>query len=316
MANSRDIEWPTRLAEAQTVVQTHLDRTPLVRVDIGGFDPPTYLKLESLQPTGSFKVRGALAAVATAARDGRPVVTASAGNHGLGVAFAATRLNARATVVVPENASTAKVEALRRFDIDLLLVGDRYDAAEQAALRIAEQTNAEFISAYTHPDVIAGQATVVGEVAEQVVGPFRIVVPVGGGGLAAGTALGAPARASVIGVEAQASRAVSASMSAGRVIDVDVEPTIADGLAGNIAADTITPRILSQHGVPVTAADEAAIRAAVRELALRHGIVAEGSAAVGIAAATAGNIPADLPTVFVITGRNIAADRLAGLLAE
>lgn len=316
MANSRDINWPTRLAEAQTVVQTHLDRTPLVRVDLGGFDPPTYLKLESLQPTGSFKVRGALAAVATAVRDGRPVVTASAGNHGLGVAFAATRLNARATVVVPENASTAKVEALRRFDIDLLLVGDRYDAAEQAALRIAEQTNAEFISAYTHPDVIAGQATVVGEVAEQVVGPFRIVVPVGGGGLAAGTALGAPARASVIGVEAQASRAVSASMSAGRVIDVDVEPTIADGLAGNIAADTITPRILSQHGVHVTAADEAAIRVAVRELALRHGIVAEGSAAVGIAAAAAGNIPADLPTVFVITGRNIAADRLAGLLAE
>jgi threonine dehydratase len=316
MANSRDIDWPTRLAEAQTVVQTHLDRTPLVRVDLGGFDPPTYLKLESLQPTGSFKVRGALAAVATAARDGRPVVTASAGNHGLGVAFAATRLNARATVVVPENASRAKVEALRRFDIDLLLVGDRYDAAEQAALRIAEQTNAEFISAYTHPDVIAGQATVVGEVAEQVVGPFRIVVPVGGGGLAAGTALGAPARASVIGVEAQASRAVSASMRAGRVIDVDVEPTIADGLAGNIAADTITPRILSQHGVHVTAADEAAIRVAVRELALRHGIVAEGSAAVGIAAAAAGNIPADLPTVFVITGRNIAANRLAGLLAE
>ena len=316
MANSRDIDWPTRLAEAQTVVQTHLDRTPLVRVDLGGFDPPTYLKLESLQPTGSFKVRGALAAVATAARDGRPVVTASAGNHGLGVAFAATRLNARATVVVPENASTVKVEALRRFDIDLLLVGDSYDAAEQAALRIAEQTNAEFISAYTHPDVIAGQATVVGEVAEQVVGPFRIVVPVGGGGLAAGTALGAPARASVIGVEAQASRAVSASMRAGRVIDVDVEPTIADGLAGNIAADTITPRILSQHAVHVTAADEAAIRVAVRELALRHGIVAEGSAAVGIAAAAAGNIPADLPTVFVITGRNIAANRLAGLLAE
>jgi threonine dehydratase len=316
MANSRNIDWPTRLAEAQTVVQTYLDRTPLVRVDLGGFDPPTYLKLESLQPTGSFKVRGALAAVATAARDGRPVVTASAGNHGLGVAFAATRLNARATVVVPENASTAKVEALRRFDIDLLLVGDRYDAAEQAALRIAEQTNAEFISAYTHPDVIAGQATVVGEVAEQVVGPFRIVVPVGGGGLAAGTALGAPARASVIGVEAQASRAVSASMRAGRVIDVDVEPTIADGLAGNIAADTITPRILSQHSVHVTAADEAAIRVAVRELALRHGIVAEGSAAVGIAAAAAGNIPADLPTVFVITGRNIAANRLVGLLAE
>jgi threonine dehydratase len=254
--------------------------------------------------------------VAAAARDGRPVVTASAGNHGLGVAFAATRLNAPATVVVPENASRAKIEALRRFDIDLRLVGDSYDAAEQAAMRLAEERKVDFISAYSHPDVVAGQATMVGEVADQIVGPFRVVVPVGGGGLVAGTALGAPPRATVLGVEAQASRAVSAAMSAGRIVQVAVAPTIADGLAGNLAADTITPQILSQRGVRVVAVDEVAIRAAVRELALRHGVVAEGSAAVGIAAAAAGGILPDLPTVFVLTGRNISADRLAGLLAE
>ena len=153
------------------------------------------------------------------------MVTASAGNHGLGIAFAATRLNARATVVVPENASSAKVEALRRFDIDLRLVGDSYEAAEEAALSLARQTGATFVSAYTHPDVIAGQATVVGEVADQVDGPFRIVVPVGGGGLAAGTALGAPAGPVIVGVEARASRAVSASMRAGRIVAVDVGPT-------------------------------------------------------------------------------------------
>ena len=260
MANSRDIDWPTRLAEAQTVVQTHLDRTPLVRVELGSFDPPTYLKLESLQPTGSFKVRGALAAVATAARDGRPVVTASAGNHGLGIAFAATRLNARATVVVPENASSAKVEALRLFGIDLqAAVGDGYEAAEEAALSLVRRTGATFVSAYTHPDVIAGQATMVGEVADQIDGPFRIVVPVGGGGLAAGTALGAPERAAVVGVEARASRAVSAAMRAGRIVAVDVGSTIADGLTGNVALDAFTPDILSAHGVRMTDADEPAI---------------------------------------------------------
>jgi threonine dehydratase len=281
---------------------------------VSGFDAPAYLKLESTQPTGSFKVRGALVAVAVSADEGRPVVTASAGNHGLGIAFAATRLNVRATVIVPENASSAKTDALRRFDIDLRLVGDSYEAAEEAALSLARQTNATFVSAYTHPDVIAGQATVVGEVADQVDGPFRIVVPVGGGGLASGTALGAPGRAVVVGVEAGASRAVSAAMRAGRVVTVDVGSTIADGLAGNVAADAVTPDILSRHGVRMTNADEPAIHAAVRELALSHGIVAEGSAAVGIAAAATGNIPADRPTVFVITGRNIAADRLAGLL--
>jgi threonine dehydratase len=309
-----DIDWPRRLEHAQTVVRAHLARTPLVRVEVSGFDAPAYLKLESTQPTGSFKVRGALAAVAAAAGDGRPVVTASAGNHGLGIAFAATRLNVRATVVVPENASSAKAEALRRFDIDLRLVGDSYEAAEEAALSLARQTNATFVSAYTHPDVIAGQATVVDEVADRVDGPFRIVVPVGGGGLAAGTALGAPRRALVVGVEARASRAVSAAMRAGCIVAVDVGSTIADGLAGNIAPDAITPDILSRHVVRMTDVDEPAICSAVRELALSHGIVAEGSAAVGIAAAAVGNIPADRPTVFVITGRNIAADRLAGLI--
>jgi threonine dehydratase len=309
-----DIDWPRRLAHAQTVVRAHLARTPLVRVEVSGFDAPAHLKLESTQPTGSFKVRGALAAVAASAGDGRPVVTASAGNHGLGIAFAATRLSARATVVVPENASSAKVEALRRFDIDLRLVGDSYEAAEEAALDLARQTGATFVSAYTDPDVIAGQATMVGEVADQVDGPFRIVVPVGGGGLAAGTALAAPERAMVVGVEARASRAVSAAMRARRIVAVDVGPTIADGLAGNIASDTVTPDILSRHGVRMTDADEQAIHSAVRKLALSYGVVAEGSAAVGLAAAAGGNIPADRPAVFVITGRNIAADRLAELL--
>jgi threonine dehydratase len=316
MTDLEAANWAARLEEAAAVVRSHLDSTPLVRVDLAGFDAPAYLKLESMQPTGSFKVRGALAAVAAAGRGGRPVVTASAGNHGLGVAFAATRLGTRATVVVPETASRAKVDALGGFDVDLRLIGESYEAAEEAALRIAAERGARFVSAYTDPDVIAGQATLVGEVAGQLIGGFRIVVPVGGGGLACGTALGAPPHVMVVGVEASASRAVSTSMRAGRVVDVEIGATIADGLAGNIAHDARTPAILREHDVAMVAADEPGIRAAVRELALRHGIVAEGSAAVGIAAAHAGDIPDDQPTVFVITGRNITADRLAELTLE
>jgi threonine dehydratase len=308
-------DWPTRRNAAAITVRAHLRPTPLIRIDLSDFAAPAYLKLETLLPTGSFKVRGALAAVAASARDRRPVVTASAGNHGLGVAYAATLLDAEATVVVPANASRAKIDALRRFAVDLRLIGDGYDAAESAALELAGESGARFVSAYTDPDVIAGQATIVGEVAAELSGQFQIVVPVGGGGLASGTALAAPARARVLGIEAAASRAVSTSMTAGRVVDVEIDSTIADGLAGNIAHGAITPRILSENHVTMGTVPEEAIYAAVRELALHHGVVAEGSAGVGIAAARTGQVPADLPTVFVITGRNIAADRLAQVVS-
>ncbi|MGW2092308.1 threonine ammonia-lyase [Promicromonospora sukumoe] len=315
MSAAGNTRWDHRIAAAAAIVAEHLSPTPLVRIDLEGFGAPAYLKLETLQPTGSFKVRGALAAVAAGAAGGRTIVTASAGNHGLGVAYAATRLGARAVVVVPRTASPAKIDALRHLAIDLRLVGESYDDAEAAAHVIADDTGGRYVSAYTDPDVIAGQATVVREIAESLSGTARIVVPVGGGGLVSGTVLGAPDRFQVLGVEAAASRAVSASMAAGRIVEVPVSSTIADGLAGNIAPDTLAPSVLTAAAVGVLAADEPMIRRAVRTLALEHGTVTEGSGAVGVAAALNGDVPADLPTVFVITGRNIAPATLVSLLA-
>ncbi|WP_165838096.1 threonine/serine dehydratase [Pseudarthrobacter sp. AG30] len=309
-------EWERRLPEALSLVRGHLPTTPLVPISLDGFDAPAYLKLETLQPTGSFKVRGALAAVAAAKRSGLPVVSASAGNHGLGIAFAAERLGTTAVVVVPENASTAKVNALRRYDVDLRLIGNSYDAAEEAAVRIAEETGGRFVSGYSDPDVIAGQASVVAEVLSQLDGEFQIVVPVGGGGLAAGIALGAPKRASVIGVESEHSHAVSVAMAAGRNIQVDIGATITDGTAGNIAHDAFTPQILREHAVAMVRAEEQAVRSCVRDLALHYGVVGEGAAVMGIAAAVSGSIPANQPTVFVITGRNIATERFMGLVGS
>jgi threonine dehydratase len=309
------IDWTHRIENARRAVASVLSPTPLVAATLDGFDAPAYLKLETVQPTGSFKVRGALAAVAASAADGARVVTASAGNHGLGLAFAAARMGVEATIVVPETASPAKVAALRRFPVDLRLAGTGYDEAEAVALGLAAASGVRFISAYTHPDVIAGQSTIVREVADQLPGAFRIVVPVGGGGLVSGTALGAPDHARVLGVESAASRAVSASVAAGHVVDVEVGATLADGLAGNLARDAITPAILTEHGTELTAVDEVAIRAAIRTLALQHGIVAEGAGAVGVAAAHATLVSADLPAVFVITGRNIAAATLLEVLS-
>src|SRR5437763_15288170 len=158
---------PADLVAANVVVSRELSMTPVVPV--AGFGAEVALKLETFQPTGSFKVRGALVAVAgVRARDAnQPVVTASAGNHGLGVAFAAERLGADATVVVPATASAVKVAALERSGARLVLRGTTYDEAERHALALAGD-GAHFISPYNDPDVIAGQGTIGLELFEQV----------------------------------------------------------------------------------------------------------------------------------------------------
>jgi threonine dehydratase len=343
---------PADLDAAWGVISGHLRPTPLVPLRLDGIERPLWAKLETTQPTGSFKVRGALAACAAYGTSGERIVTASAGNHGLGIAYAATRLGIPATVVVPETASPAKVERLRRFGIDLRMLGADYDAAEAAALEIAA-AGGRFVSAYNDPRVIAGQATVARELLDQIdqidqvdelasADPVTVLVPVGGGGLVAGvsTVLAGRPERRVVGVEAEPSRAVSAALAAGRVVSVGIGPTIADGLAGNLEDSSITPRLIAATGTPVCAAPEAAIRAAVAELATGAGLVVEGSGAVGLAALRAGRLPADTatpddrtpgtltpddqssdhepagPIVLLLTGRNIAAPLLAQVIAE
>jgi threonine dehydratase len=304
------------LDDASRVVRAQLRPTPLVPLDVGDDLAPVLLKLDSLQPTGSFKVRGALAALAACAGAGRPVVTASAGNHGLGVAYAATRLGVDATVVVPRTASATKVEALRRYAVTLVLAGESYEEAEAAALEHAS-TGAHFISAFADRHVIAGQSTLLEEVVAALDAPVTVVVPVGGGGLAAGCALAArraDGDVRVVGVEAAASQAVSAAVHAGRVVAVEVRPTLADGLAGNIEATCVTPRILAATGTQLAAVAEDAIAGAISEL-WRAGVVAEGSAAVGLAALRQGLLPRDRTVVLAITGRNITSAQFAAAIS-
>jgi len=308
------------LEEAQRLVAQHLRPTPVV-----DWSSPDHgvlrLKLESLQPSGSFKVRGALCAmsayaVGSDAEGG--VVTASAGNHALGVAEAARLVGGRATIVVPETASTAKIEALRRYPVDLRLVGHSYDEAEREALRLAAETGARYVSAYNDAWVIAGQSSVVAEVAHQIDGPVTVVVPVGGGGLVAGSALEAgrhAGRIRVVGVETEASMAVSAAVAAGRTVEVPVSETICDGLAGNIEEGCVTPDAVRANGVPLVSVSEDAVRAAVRDLAVHAGVVVEGSSAVTLAAVAEGLIPRDRPLLLVPTGRNLAPSLLTEVLA-
>jgi threonine dehydratase len=312
----RQVRVPTAddVVAASDVVARHLAPTPVVAGP--ALAASTWLKLETLQPTGSFKVRGAIYAVdrIVAEHAGRRIVTASAGNHGLGVAFAATLYGTPATIVIPETASAAKRAALRSFAVELVEHGESYDDAEQHALDLAAG-DAHFVSAYNDPDTIAGQGSIALELLEQVPELETIVVPVGGGGLLSGVALAASTRpgVSVIGVDAAASPAVSAAVHG--VSHVDVRPTLADGLAGNLEPGSITVDIARTHVSEFVSVDEDEIAAAMVFLAREHGLVVEGSGAVGVAAIMHGKI-ATRPgaTAVLLTGRNIALDRYVDVI--
>lgn len=305
------------LVAAAAVVRRHLDPTPVVPAPLLG--PDVWLKLESLQPTGSFKVRGALVAVTAAmARDPRaPIVTASAGNHGLGIAFAADRLGATATVVVPTNASETKREALERFAVKLVRHGSSYDEAEAHALALAE-AGARYVSPYNDPAVIAGQATIAEELLDQVPAVATMVTPIGGGGLASGLGLAASTMVGVrvVGVEAAHSPAMRAALDAGRPVPILPDATLADGLAGNLEPGTVTFDLVRRTVADVVTVSETDIAVAIRFLSQEHGLVAEGSAAVGVAAVLTGRVtPKPGATVIVVTGRNISPQVLARVLA-
>jgi threonine dehydratase len=279
----RRVQPPTRadVAAAAERIRPYLPPTPL----IGN------LKLDSLQPTGSFKVRGALNALLQA--DG-PVVTASAGNFGLGVAWAAQRLGLRATVVVAETASPAKIEALRRFDIELVVHGVDYDAAERHALSLPGR----YVSPYNDTDVIAGAGTI----ALELPNAETIVVPVGGGGLAAGIALAADAR--VVGVVPSAFPAMRVALEHGRVVEIEGGRTIADALHGNIEPGSVTVEML--RGVEIVEVTEEQIEEAMRRLARDHGLVTEGAGAAAVAAGIDG--------VAIVSGRNVTRETFARVL--
>ncbi len=313
------------LARARDAVRTHLAPTPMIGSTIGG--RTCQLKLETFQPSGAFKVRGAIAA-ASRLPPGSRIVTASAGNHALGIAWAAARLGIPATVVIAETSSPAKRAALARLPIELLIHGATYDEAEAFALALAAgpARQATFVSPYNDPDVVAGQATVIDEILDQAPdrGPLTVIVPGGGGGLLAGCAIRARDRATperpirIVGVESAVSLGLSASVRAGETIMVDIGTTIADGLAGNLEPGSITVALLRDASVEMVAITDEQIAESIWFLVRQHGIVAEGAGAAAVAALQAGLVPnrdGEGATVAIVSGRNIALSTLASILA-
>jgi len=296
-------------------------RTPLERSDalsdVAGAD--VYLKLEGLQRTGSFKLRGAynvLACMSVEER-ARGLVTASAGNHGMGVALAARLLGVRVTVFVPEDAPETKRRRIARQGAELRLVSGGFDDAHAAAVAFAAEGGAVFVSAFGDPAVVAGQGTVGLEVFADLPAVRTIVAPAGGGGLLGG--IGVVARGlgdgvRVVGVQTDQTAALHASLAAGRLTSVPYGPTLCEGLSGDVDERSLAlARAVVDEVVLVS---EDAVRRAIRWLYVEEGVVAEGSAAVGAAALLEGAIAGlEGPVAVVVSGSNLDAARLAPILS-
>lgn len=295
-------------------------RTPLERCDGLSEGAEVFLKLEGMQRTGSFKLRGAYNRVATLPPEvrARGLVTASAGNHGQGVALAARLLGARALVFVPASAPETKRRRIARFGAELVLVEGGYDEAHAAAEAHAAETGAAFVHAFSDPMTVAGQATVALEVFQELPGVRTFVVPVGGGGLVNGTGIVARALARgvrVVGVQTHETGAMHASLAAGSLCCPPQGQTLCEGLSGETDARSLelARRVVDE----VVLVSEDAVRRAMRWLFVEEGVVAEGSAAVAVAALLEGAVSGlQGPAVVILSGSNVDAARMASVLGS
>jgi threonine dehydratase len=276
-----------------------------------------WLKLESLQATGSFKLRGAAVKLARLSPDerARGVVAASAGNHGLGVALAARRMGLHATVVVPQLAARLKVEGIERLGAEVLRVGTSYDHAERFARKIADEQARVFVSPFDDEDVVAGNGAWLGrELRAQRPSLRRVIVPVGGGGLSGGLGRELGADVEVLGVQPRVNCAMHDSLRDGRAhVSYAGGATLCDGLEGAVAERTYD--LARSYVRRIVLVEEEQVLRAMAFAYRALGLVVEPSAAVGIAAAQAGLVPVDDETAIIISGSNVDPEILDRALA-
>jgi threonine dehydratase len=275
------------------------------------------LKAENLQVTGSFKARGATNVVRRLPEDAlrAGVVAASAGNHAQAVAYAARDAGARAVLVMPEGAPLAKVAAVRQYAGEVRLHGATYDDAQAEARRLSEAESRTLVHPFDAPEVVAGQGTVGLEVARAAPGVRLVVLPLGGGGLAAGTALAIKARlpeARVVGVQAEACAPYIDSLAAHRPIGARSANTICDGIAVKRPGDFTLPLVERHVDEVVTVSDDEVAQAMVLLLE-RSKLVVEGAGAVAVAALMQGRVeaPASGEVCAVLSGGNVDASLLS-----
>ncbi|MHA6642922.1 hydroxyectoine utilization dehydratase EutB [Mesorhizobium sp. A623] len=272
---------------------------------------PVHLKLEHRQTTGAFKLRGASNAVASlsAEEKARGVIAASTGNHGRALAFAAARENMRAVICMSKLVPQNKLDEIRRLGAEIRIVGNSQDDAQQEVDRLVAAEGLVMVPPFDHPAVVAGQGTLGLEIMEQVPDAAIVLVPLSGGGLAAGVAAavkGVSPATRVIGISMERGAAMKASLDAGHPVLVEELPTLADSLGGGIGLDNRFSFSMCRDLLDdVVLLSEQEIAAGIRHAYAQEREIVEGAGAVGIAAILAGKVEAGGPVVVILSGRNI-----------
>ena len=321
----QDDEILSEVLAAEGRIRSHVRETPL---ELSPYlsaeaDADVYLKLESQQITGSFKLRGAMNKFLSLSKGdrSRPVVTASSGNHAGAVAYALKELGGTGIIYLPSTVSRAKVEALEPYGpygVELRFVGSDSVEGELEAKRVSREEGLLYISPYSDPQVIGGQGTIAVEVERQLERFDAVFVPVGGGGLISGIAGYFRARSPsvrIVGCQPRASRVMYESLAAGRILDLPSERTLADGTAGGVDPDAITFAICQRDVDEMVLVSEDEITLAMRLAIEKHCMLIEGAAALSIASFRKMR-PAyrGQTVVLVVSGKKVSLDTLKTLL--
>lgn len=320
VSRSRDISvLPVTLADIEQAaarIATRVKRTPLIRSSIlsESTGQPVYLKLETRQPIGVFKLRGAMNAILSMSprTRSRGLVTASTGNHGRAVAYAAREMGVSATVCMSSLVPRNKVEAIRALGAEIRIGGTSQDDAQEEVERLVRDRGLTEVPPFDHLDVAAGQGTIGLEIIEDLPALSTVLVPLSGGGLAGGIAVavkGLKPQTRVIGISMENGAAMHAALAAGKPVPVREEETLADSLGGGIGLENrITFNLCRDLLDDILLLTEAEIAVGIRHASLKEGEFVEGAGAVGIAAILANKMRLAGPTVIVVSGGNIDPD--------
>jgi threonine dehydratase len=307
---------------ARKVIQDKIFRTPLVESSTLSklTDSETYLKLENLQKTGSFKLRGATNKITQLKSEAleRGVITVSSGNHGLAVSTAARELGIRAYISVSSATAENKVAAIRATGAQILMEGSTYDEAAEIASQKEKELNLTMIHPFDDPEIIAGQGTIGLEIIEDLPEIDTVLVPLSGGGLMSGIALALKTikpSIHVVGVSMDQGPAMVESIKAGHIVEVEEQPTLADALVGGLGRENhYTMNMVMKYMDETVLVAESEIAAGMLFALEQHHLVLEGGGAVGIAALLFEKVKKlGSKLVIVASGGNVSPETLFSL---
>ena len=296
-------------------------KTDLIKTTNLDFSADVYLKTESLQRTGSFKLRGAYYKISTLSEKEKQagIIACSAGNHAQGVALAARTMGISCVICMPDGAPISKVEATKKLGADVVLVKGAYDDAYHHAMKLQTETGATFIHPFDDEAVIAGQGTIGLEILDELSDVDAIVCPVGGGGLISGVAYAVKnlnPHVKVYGVQAEGAPSMYRSILGGRAVTLDVVPTFADGIAVKTPG-VETLKLVSEYVDEIVTVSEDEIAASILALMEKQKLVSEGAGAVAVAAMLFDKLPLNgKKVVCILSGGNIDVNILSRVITR